>query len=253
MQVTHPEEENCAFFHTIDSNQNGTGTMFSLLPSAATHRQSIIQNLLSFLKWMLAPIAEPDQIAMITTQFKPKIVATQNHLLWDVDNNCVQQEENHMIGNVLQGYPIYNLTSQASQQLMVITTTLTWHLPASMGVPTQLLQTNQTDSDSLANFSLSQGTWFTTTTTQIKMLATWQEKLEKQTQEQFDTILSELSKMHKDMQNYTNPDNYGNYSDQDRAFSPNNMEEDKSTHYTKSLLYRAANNSHMEDIGTAKW
>jgi len=183
MQVTHPEEENCTFFHTIDSNQNGTGTMFSLLPSAATHRQSIIQNLLSFLKWMLAPITEPDQIAMITTQFKPKIVATQNHLLWDVDNNCVQQEENHMISKVLQDYPIYNLTSQASWPPTVITTTPTQHPPASMGVPTQLLQTSQTDLDSLANSNLSQGTWFTTTTTQIEMLATHQEKLEKQTQE----------------------------------------------------------------------
>jgi len=59
--------------------------------------------------------------------------------------------------------------------------------------------------------------------------------------------------MQKDMQNYTNPDDYGNYGDQDRAFSPNNMEEDESTHYTKSLLYRAADDSHMEDIGTAKW
>jgi len=32
MQVMHPEEENCAFFHAISSNQNGVGTMFSLLP-----------------------------------------------------------------------------------------------------------------------------------------------------------------------------------------------------------------------------
>jgi len=37
MQVTHPEEENCAFFHAIDSNCNRRGTLFSLLPSAAQH------------------------------------------------------------------------------------------------------------------------------------------------------------------------------------------------------------------------
>jgi len=48
MQVTHSEEENYAIFHAIDSNRNGMGTMFYLLPSAATHGQSIIQNLLLF-------------------------------------------------------------------------------------------------------------------------------------------------------------------------------------------------------------
>jgi len=68
--------------------------------------------------------------------------------------------------------------------------------------------------------------WFTTTTTQLKTLATQQEKLEKQTQERFETILSELTKMHKDMQNYNDPNKYGEYRDPDQAFSPNNMDED---------------------------
>jgi len=95
--------------------------------------------------------------------------------------------------------------------------------------------------------------WFKTTTTQLETLATQQEKLEKQTQERFKTILLELSKMCRDMQNYNDPDKYGEYGNPDQAFSLNNMDEDKSTQYTKSLLYRAANNSHMEDVGMAKW
>jgi len=65
MQVTHPEEENCAFFHAIDSNRNSMGTMFSLLPLAAIHSCSIVRNLLPFLKWMLAPIVAQDQIMEI--------------------------------------------------------------------------------------------------------------------------------------------------------------------------------------------
>jgi len=53
---------------------------------------------------MLAPIVEPDQIAMIVKQLQPETVTKQNHLLWDVENNCIQQEENHMIGKALQDY-----------------------------------------------------------------------------------------------------------------------------------------------------
>jgi len=123
MQVTHPEEENCAFFHAINSNGNGMGTMFSLLPLAATHGQSIIWHLLPFLKWMLAPIVEPDQIKEIIKLFQPETVLKQNNLLWDAENNCVQQEQNNMIGETLQDYPVYNLTLQKSRPPMVVTTT----------------------------------------------------------------------------------------------------------------------------------
>jgi len=122
-----------------------------------------------------------------------------------------------------------------------------------MGGQTQLHQPNQTDTDSLANSNLSQGMWFTTTTTQPETLATWQEKLEKQTQERFETILLELSKMCRDMQNYNDPNKYGKYKDPNQAFSPNHMEEDESTQYSKSLLHWAANDSHMEDVGMTKW
>jgi len=77
MQVTHPEEENYAFFHVINSNQNGRGTLFSLLPSAAPHGQSIIWNLLPFLKWMLTLIAEADQIAVMAKQFQAETITKQ--------------------------------------------------------------------------------------------------------------------------------------------------------------------------------
>jgi len=72
-------------------------------------------------------------------------------------------------------------------------------------------------------------------------------------QKRFKTILSELTKICRDMQNYNNNDEYKEYGDIDCPFSPNHMDEDKSTQYTKSPLYQAANDSHMEDIGMAKW
>jgi len=70
-------------------------------------------------------------------------------------------------------------------------------------------------------------------------------------QERFEMILSELTKICRDMQNYNDPNDYREYGDINCPFSP--MEDDKSTQYTKSLLYWAANDSHMEDVGMAKW
>jgi len=129
MQVTHPEEENYAIFHAIDSNRNGMGTTFYLLPSAATHGQSIIQNLLPFLKWMLALTVEPDQIAKIVKQFQPEAVTKQNHLLWDMEISKAQQD-----------YPAYNLTAQTSKPPTVVTTATVQNPPTSMGGLTQIHQ-----------------------------------------------------------------------------------------------------------------
>jgi len=56
-------------------------------------------------------------------------------------------------------------------------------------------------------------------------------------QEWFEMILSELTEICRDMQNYNDPEKYGEYSNIDRPFSPNNMDEDESTQYTKSLLF----------------
>jgi len=151
-----------------------------------------------------------------------------------------------MIGKVLQDYLVYNLTSQQPRPPMVVTTTPIQNIQSNVGVQTKLPQPTQTDTNSLANSNLSQGMWFTTTMTQLKTIATQQEKLKKQIQERFETILSELSKMHRDMQDYNDPDEYGEYGDPDQAFSPNNMDEDEFIPYTKSPLYRAADDSHME-------
>jgi len=201
MQVTHLEEESCAFFHVIDSNQNRQGTLFSLLPSVAPHGQSIIRNLLPFLKWMLTPIAETDQIIKMVKQFHPKTITNQNHLLWDADNNCIQQAANNMIAKALQDYPVYNLTSLATRPPTVVTTAMPMQNPPSkVGGQTQFQQSNPTNNDSLSNSNLSQGMWFTTTMMQLDTLATRQEKLEKQMQEWFKMILSELTKIHRDMQ-----------------------------------------------------
>ncbi len=54
------------------------------------------------------------------------------------------------------------------------------------------------------------------------------------------------------MQQYNDLDKYKEYGDIDWPFSPN-MEDNKSTHYKKSPLYRAADDSHMEDFGEQKW
>jgi len=55
------------------------------------------------------------------------------------------------------------------------------------------------------------------------------------------------------MQHYNDQDEYENYGDIDRPFTPNQMEDDESTHYTKSPLYGAADDSHMEDVSEQKW
>jgi len=201
MQVTHPKQENCTFFHAIDSNRNRRGTLFSLLPSAAPHGRGIVRNLLPILRWMLNPIAVANQINEMAKQFKPEMVTNQNHQQWDPDNNCVHQAANNMIGKALQDYPVYNLTTQASCPPSVVTTAPpTQQTTLRGGGLTQTNQLNQHNNDSLSNSNLSQGTWFMTTTTQLDTLASRQEKLEKQMQERFETILSELTIIQKDMQ-----------------------------------------------------
>jgi len=197
MQVTHPKQENCAFFHSINSNWNGRGTIFSLLPSAAPHSRSIVCNLLPFLKWMLSLIAPSHQINKMIKQFKLETVTNQNHLQWDPENNCIHQAANNMIGKVLQDYMVYNLTTQASRPPSVVTTAPPKQTQATRIGTNQINLANQQDMDSLSNSNLSQGTWFMMTTTQIDTLANRQEKLEKQMQERFKTILT-----------YRNPQRY---------------------------------------------
>jgi len=55
------------------------------------------------------------------------------------------------------------------------------------------------------------------------------------------------------MQTYNESNKYGEYSDLDHTFSLNDMDDDELTQYTKSLLHWAANDSHMKDVGMAKW
>jgi len=153
-----------------------------------------------------------------------------------------------MIGKALQDYPVYNLTNQASHPPSVVTTAPSKTTQAAGIGTNQINLSNQQDTDSL----LFQGMWFMMATTQIDTLANRQEKLEKQMQEQFKTILSELTEICKDMQQYNDQDEYEEYGDIDWPFIPNQMEDIKSTHYMKSLLNGAANNSHMEDVGEQK-
>jgi len=203
---------------------------------------------------MLTLIAVADQINEMAKQFKPEMVTNQNHLQWDPDNNCIHQAASNMIGKALQDYPVYDLTAQASCPPLVVTTVPpTQQPPLKGGDLTQINQSNQHNNDSLSNSSLFQGMRFMTTTTQLNTLTSRQEKLEKQMQERFKMILSELTKIRKDMQQYNDPNEYEEYGDINQPFSPNHMEDDDSNHYTKSPLYRAANDSHMEDLGSLKW
>jgi len=56
------------------------------------------------------------------------------------------------------------------------------------------------DSDSLLNLTLSQGTWFTTTMTQLDALANRQNKLEMQTSHQLSTIMVQLETIRSSME-----------------------------------------------------
>jgi len=102
-------------------------------------------------------------------QFHTDTISNQNHLLWDADNNCIQQVANNMISKALQDYLVYNLTSQATRPPMVVTmATSMLNQPSTVGGQMHFQQLNPTNNNSLSNSNLSQGMWFTTTMTQLK-------------------------------------------------------------------------------------
>jgi len=59
---------------------------------------------------------------------------------------------------------------------------------------------NANDSDSLSNLTLSQQMWFTTTTTQLNVLAMQQNKLETQMSNQLSTIMTQLENIQTSME-----------------------------------------------------
>jgi len=122
---------------------------------------------------------------------------------------------------------------------------------------TQAAAHTTNNSDSLSNLTLSQGMWFTMTTTQIDAIAMQQNKLEAQTSSQLTTILTQLETIRTTMEEQRNwNESYNEYDgyNWDQPFTPEqeNMESEQ-YYYTNDMLKpRAASNSHMEDASTLK-
>jgi len=107
---------------------------------------------------------------------------------WDLAHNCVLQANSNLIGRALNDFPLYNLTNNTQPSTTVTTMAQpTKQPPAEQSCsdcPTTMTAHQTNDLDSLSNSMLSQGTWFTTTTTQ--------NKLETQTSNQLSTIMAQL-------------------------------------------------------------
>jgi len=110
----------------------------------------------------------------VETAFLAETITQQMHWQWDPVHNCILQAKSTLIGRVLNDFPLYNL--MATTQLPTTVTTL-----ATMNKPPPQAQIHAdqhatvgaqsaNDSDSLSNSMLSQGTWFTTTATQLDVL-----------------------------------------------------------------------------------
>jgi len=126
------------------------------------------------------------------------------HWQWDPAHNCVLQANNTLIGWALNDFPLYNL--MATTQLPTTITTLA---PTNKPLPEAQINVdkqattgaqNANNLDSLSNSTLSQGMWFTTTTTQLDALAMQQNKLETQMTNQLTTIMMQLKTIQNSME-----------------------------------------------------
>jgi len=118
--------------------------------------------------------------------------------------------------------------------------------------------THANDLDSLSNLTLSHGTWFMITITQINAIASRQNKLEQQTSSQLTTTMAQLETILTSMEEQQQwQDHYNNYNryNQDWTFSPaqSHMEEETKYQYIKTHENsQAAGNSTMEDTSMIK-
>ncbi len=109
------------------------------------------------------------------------------------------------------------------------------------------------------NLTLSQETWFTTTTTQIDAIVSQQNKLEQQTSSQLNTILAQIETICTLMEEQWHwQDQYNDYDgyDWDWPFSPEQSKMDKETDNHNNDMHAhlwAAGNSNMEDASLLKW
>jgi len=75
MQLAHPEQEECSFFHAINQHQTGGGITIAMLPNAAPHGCNAVWHLLPFTRWILKLTLSPIQAQTVTITFHPETIA----------------------------------------------------------------------------------------------------------------------------------------------------------------------------------
>jgi len=147
-----------------------------MLPNIAQHGSTTVRHLLLFTKWILEPTLGPTQAHKVEIAFTAKTITWwQMTLQWDPTHNCMLQADSTLIGRALNDFPLYNLTMNAHPPTTVTTKPMPQNVPAAQA-QAQVVAHATNDLDSLSNSTLSQGTWFMTTTTQIDAIAMWQNK-----------------------------------------------------------------------------
>jgi len=232
--------------------------MVTMLPNIVQHGSTMVRHLLPFTKWILEPTLGPTQAHKVKIAFMAKTITWQMTLQWDPTNNCMLQADSTLIGRALNNFPLYNLAMNNHLPTTVTTKSTPKNITAVQAqAQTQAVAHAINDLDSLSNSTLLQGTWFTTTTTQIDTIAMRQNKLEVQTSSKLTTILTQLETIHTMMEEQRNwNESYNEYDryNQDWPFTPEHATmESEQYNYTNDMLgSRAARDSHMEDTSTLK-
>jgi len=146
--------------------------MVALLPNIAQHGSTAVRHLLLFTKWILEPTLRPIQARKVELAFMAETITKQTALQWDLSNNCVLQADNTLIGQALNDFPLYNLTTTTQLPTTVMTMAMPKNTTAPKALaPPQAAAHTTNNLDSRSNSTLSQGAWFMTTTTQIDAIA----------------------------------------------------------------------------------
>jgi len=159
MQLAHPNQEECSFFHTINCNRNGSGIMIAMLPNIAQHGSTVVCHLLLFTKWILKPTLGHSQAKKVETAFTAETIIQQTTWQLDLASNCVLQADSTLIRRALNDFPLYNLTT--TSQLPTTVTTMvqmTKQPPVAQAPPDQQIHTAAhmtNDLHSLSNSMLS--------------------------------------------------------------------------------------------------
>jgi len=140
MQLVHPNQQECSFFHAMDHNRNGSSIMIAMLPNIAQHGCTTVYHLLPFTKWILKPILSHSQAKKVATAFTVETSTRQMTWQWDPANNCVLQVDSTLIGRALNDFPLYILTMTPANYQQPL---LPWHKQASSHQWQRHYQTNR--------------------------------------------------------------------------------------------------------------